>query len=83
MVEEEEVVAGEEEEEVAAEEDGEEVDGTKEDTVDTEGREGATSINCSRVSFYLLQFCFKSHGLKSFSVSADKTVLFEINVEYS
>lgn len=44
------VVGGEEEE---AEEDGEEVDGTKEDTVDMEGREGATSINCSRVSVFI------------------------------
>lgn len=49
-----EVVVGEEEEGVeAAEEDGEEVDGTKEDTVDTEGREGATSINCPRVSVFI------------------------------
>lgn len=46
-----EVVVG--EEEGGVEEDGEEVDGTKEDTVDTEGREGATSINCSRVSVFI------------------------------
>lgn len=45
------VVGGEEEE--AEEEDGEEVDGTKEDTVDTERREGATSINSSRVSVFI------------------------------
>lgn len=45
------VVGGEEEE--AEEEDGEEVDGTKEDTVDTERREGATSINGSRVSVFI------------------------------
>lgn len=57
-----EVVVGEEEEDVEgvevgeeeeAEEDGEEVDGTKEDTVDTVGREGATSINRSRVSVFI------------------------------